>query len=126
MFATVQDVIFVGLALVVYAVEVWALVDAAVTRPEAFLAAGKRTRGLWLLLLGGAAVAGFLATPRPLGLELMPADGGTAAQLGLPSLIAWGAVVPAVIYLANVRPLVRAHSRLQPPRRGDEARPRHG
>ena len=107
MIATSQDVVLVGFALVLLAAEVWALVDAAAWRRGAFPAAGKRAKSFWLLLLGGAAVSGFLVTPRPLGLELMPMDGGTAAQLGLPLLIQWGAIVPALVYLANVRPLVR-------------------
>ena len=87
--------------------EAFALADVAARRPGAFLAAGKRSRVLWLLLLAGAAVAGFLVTPRPVGLELMPMDGGTAAQFGLPVLIQHGAIVPALIYLANVRPQLR-------------------
>jgi hypothetical protein len=103
MIATIQVLLFLGLALVALALEVWALVDAAGRRPEAFSYAGKRTRSFWLLLLGGATLAGFLALPPPLGLGIMPL------------MIMLGAVVPAGVYLADVRPAVRGYRR--PPRR---------
>ena len=108
MIANIQVLLFIGLALVTFVLEVWALLDAATRRPEAFLAAGKRTRTFWLLLLGGAALAGFLALPPPLGLSL------------LPTLVMLAAVVPAAVYLADVRPAVRSHGRgrRQPPGRG--------
>ena len=108
MIATIQVLVFLGLALVGFAVEVWALVDAASRRAAAFTAAGKRTRGFWRLLLGGGALAGFLAIPRPLGLGLMP------------TLILLGAVVPAGVYLGDVRPAVRGYGggRRRPPQRG--------
>jgi hypothetical protein len=105
---TVQVVLFLGLALVGLALEVWALVDAAGRPAQAFSWAGKRTRNFWLLLLGGAALAGFLALPPPVGFGMMP------------TIIMLGAVVPAAIYLSDVRPAVRGFrgGRRQPPGRG--------
>jgi hypothetical protein len=104
--ATIQVLLFLGLALVALGLEAWALIDAASRRAEAFSYAGKRTRGFWLLLLGGATVAGFLAIPAPLGLGIMPV------------IVMLAAVVPAGVYLADVRPAVRGYGRGRRPGQG--------
>lgn len=108
MIGTIQVLLFLGLALVAFGIELWALVDALGRRPEAFSWAGKRTRTFWLLLLGGAALLGFLALPPPVGLGMMPI------------LIMLGAVIPAAVYLGDVRPAVRGYrgGRRRPPGRG--------
>lgn len=102
MIATVQGLLFLGLALVALVLEVWAFGDAVGRRREAFTWAGKRTRTFWLLLLGGAALAGFISLPPPIG-------GGY-----LPTMVMLIAVVPAAVYLGDVRPAVRSYG----PRQG--------
>ncbi|RPF27350.1 DUF2516 family protein [Georgenia muralis] len=103
MLGNVQLLIFLLLAVIMFALEVWALVDAATRPAPAFLAADKRTKNFWLALTGVAAAIGFIAIPPPLGLGLM---GG---------FLQFVAVVPAAVYLADVRPAVRGY---RPPRQG--------
>lgn len=93
---TLQYYIVLALSLVAFAVEVWALVDALRQRSDAFVAAGKLTKPLWLIILGVAAALGFLG---------LPFGGGTFSNpLGLLSIVA---VVAAAVYLTDVRPAVR-------------------
>lgn len=105
MIATVQSLLFLGLALVAFVLEAWAFGDAVVRRPQSFTWAGKRTRNFWLLLLGGAVLAGFLALPPPIGGGFMPV------------MVMLIAVVPAAVYLGDVRPAVRSYGPRQGRRR---------
>ncbi|GGL37871.1 DUF2516 family protein [Phycicoccus endophyticus] len=77
--------IVLALSLAALGVEVFALVDCARRRSDAFTAAGKRTKGFWLLVTGIATLVGVVAL------------GG----LGLLGIIA---VVAAGVYLADVKP----------------------
>ncbi len=107
MLANAQVLLFLVLALVLFGVEVWALVDAARRPAGAFLAAGKRTKRFWLLLTGAAAAVGFIAIPPPLGLGLFT------------GFLQFVAVVPAGVYLADVRPAVSSYGGgRRPPRSG--------
>ena len=88
-----QNYILVVLSLVIFAMEVFALVDAYRHRPEAYTAAGKLTKNKWLVILGIATLIGFLYLfSSPLGL--------------LPIL----GVVAAGVYLADVRPALQQFS----------------
>ena len=50
---------FLALGAVAFIVEAWAFID-AITRPgPAFVATGKQTKQLWLIILGVAAVVGL-------------------------------------------------------------------
>jgi Protein of unknown function (DUF2516) len=91
----VLGLIFQGLAIAAFALEVWALVDASRRRPDAFLAAGKQNKRLWLIILGFANLFGFAAAV------------GFLFEL---SIFAIAAVIAAGIYLADVRPAVRGLS----------------
>lgn len=82
----IETVIGVGL----FAMMLWALVDCFRTRPDAFPAAGKRTKQFWLLLTGGATLIGFLFMFSPFNLF---------------NLIA---IVAAGVYHADVRPAVKS------------------
>lgn len=95
---TIQQYLFVGLALVGLALEVWALVHAARTPTRSFEVADKRTKKFWLILLIAAALIGFLALPPPIGFSPLPVMFGLLA------------IVPAGIYLADVRPAVQRYS----------------
>jgi hypothetical protein len=96
-FSNLQYLIVVALALVAFGLEVFALVDAARTRSDAFVAAGKQTKNLWLIILSVAAALGFVALP-------VPGSGGLLGPLSFLSIVA---VVAAAVYLTDVRPAVR-------------------
>lgn len=85
-----QSTVALVLGLAALAVQVWAFVDALLNRPDAFVAAGKRTKGFWLLVTGVATAIGFVFFLNPFNLF---------------SLVA---IVAAGIYLTDVRPAVRA------------------
>ena len=82
---------FVALGLAAFVVEAWAFVDAIIRPAQAFPAAGKQTKPIWLLILGVAFVLGLYAA----------VYGGATGML---SVIAF---VAASIYLLDVRPKVR-------------------
>jgi hypothetical protein len=91
-----QFLIVLVLAVGALAVEVWALVDALRQSSNAFPAAGKLTKPLWLIILGIATALGVLALPVN--------GGGAISSLGFLSIIG---VVAAAVYLTDVRPAVR-------------------
>jgi len=80
-----QGYIVLALSLAALAVEAWALVDCLRRRPDAFTAAGKRTKSFWLLVTGLAVLLGVVA-------------------LGGLGLLAIVAIVAAGVYLADVKP----------------------
>jgi len=84
---------FEALSLAALVVEAWALVDALRRPAPAFLAAGKQTKPIWLIILGVATVVGL----------------GSSALGGftLISILPLAAFVAAAIYLTDVRPKVR-------------------
>jgi len=86
---------FVALAVAAFLVEAWAFID-AITRPaQAFVAAGKQTKVIWLIILGIAFVLGLYA----------------AAYGGVTGFLSVAAFVAAAIYLADVRPKVKEFRR---------------
>ena len=83
---------FLALGLAAFVVEAWAFID-ALTRPkQAFVASGKQTKPLWLIILGVAAVIGLA---------------GAVYGVGPTSILPVAAFVAAAIYLADVRPKVK-------------------
>jgi hypothetical protein len=84
--AQLQHWIVVGLSVVALGVEVYAFVDCLRRRPDAFPAAGKRTKAFWLLLTGVSVLIGVLALST------------------VPGLLAIVAIVAAGVYLADVKP----------------------
>lgn len=89
---TAQGTIALGLSLAILAMQVFAFVDALRHRPESYVAAGKRTKTLWLVLTGVAVLLGFLTLGNPLNLF---------ALIG---------IIAAGVYLADVRPALKAVS----------------
>jgi hypothetical protein len=84
---------FLALGLVAFVVEAWAFID-AITRPsQAFVASGKQTKPLWLIILGVAAVIGLA---------------GAVYGVGPTSILPVAAFVAAAVYLTDVRPKVRS------------------
>jgi predicted CDP-diglyceride synthetase/phosphatidate cytidylyltransferase len=84
-----QSTLVLILGLLALACEVFALVDALRHRPDAYLAAGKRTKNFWMILLLVAVVLGVITLFNVLNL------------FGLIGFIA------AAVYLADVRPALR-------------------
>ena len=83
---------FLALGVAAFGVEVWAFID-AITRPsQAFVATGKRTKRLWLIILGVAVVVGLA---------------GVVYRIGPTSILPVAAFVAAAVYLADVRPKVK-------------------
>jgi hypothetical protein len=84
--------IFFGLILLAaFAVELWAFIDVIRRPAAAFLAAGKQTKQIWLIISGVAAVLGL----------------AFAFYGGITNILAVVAFVAAAIYHADVRPKVK-------------------
>ena len=88
-FGSLNLVIGLVFAGVVVVLSVFGLVDAVRHRPDAFTAAGNRTKNFWLAILGLC-----------LALSLF----GFPAQFSLPWILA---VVGSGVYAADVRPALR-------------------
>lgn len=86
MFASLQNTILTLLGVGAFGLEAYAFVDAIRRRPDAFVAAGKRTKQLWTILLGVAALIGLVVIFSPLNL------------FGLL------AVVASAVYVTDVKP----------------------
>jgi hypothetical protein len=81
------------LLLIAFVVEAWALVDALRRPTNAFPAASKQTKPIWLIILGVATVIGL---------------GGVFGYLSLFSIIPIVAFVAAAVYHVDVKPKVKA------------------
>ncbi|MBK6886604.1 MAG: DUF2516 family protein [Tetrasphaera sp.] len=86
MFSTVQQAVALVLGVGALGLEGFALVDALRRRPDAFVAAGKKTKQFWTVLLGACAGIGIVVLFMPL------------------TLFGLIAVVAAAVYLTDVRP----------------------
>ena len=82
---------FIALATAAFIVEAWAFIDAIIRPAPAFVAAGKQTKTIWLIILGVAFVLGLSAA----------ATGGATGFLSVAAFVA------AAIYLVDVRPKVK-------------------
>ncbi|GAB2815394.1 hypothetical protein GCM10022221_11620 [Actinocorallia aurea] len=82
------------LAVIAFVLEVWALIDATRRPADAFPAANKQTKKLWLIILGVAVFFGLLS-----------AFGG----MGALAIFSLAAFVAAVIYLADIRPALKEY-----------------
>ena len=87
-FNPLQGTLLLVLSVLALGAEIFALVDAVRHRPDAYVAAGKRTKTFWLALLGVAVALGIIGF------------GG----LGFLTLIAF---VASAVYLTDVRPALR-------------------
>jgi hypothetical protein len=95
-FGVLQLIIVQALTVLAFGLEVFALVDAARTRPDAFVVASKQTKNIWLAILGVATAFGFITLPL--------FGGGVLSAFSFLSIVA---VVAAIVYLADVRPAVK-------------------
>lgn len=94
MIALIQMWILAVLALALLAVEVWAFVNALRFRPDAYVAADKRSKTFWSVLTGVSVLLGFLSLPYPIG-------GGSSMLFMLAGVIIAG------IFLADVLPALK-------------------
>ena len=92
-----QAVVFLAIALVIFALCAWSFVDALRRPAAAFPWASKRTRGFWLAITGAATAVSFVCIPAPIGVSF------------LDPIFGFAAAVAAGIYLADVRPAVRGY-----------------
>ena len=83
---------FLALGLAAFIVEAFAFIDAIRRPAQAFIAVGKRTKPLWLIITGVAAFVGL---------------GGALTGVGPTSFLPVIAFVAAAVYLADVRPKVK-------------------
>lgn len=90
---TVINWFFWILLLGAFVIECWAFGDALRRPSEAFPAAGKQTKPIWLIILGVAFVIGI---------------GGAVNYLNLLTFFPIVAFVAAAIYLVDVRPKVKS------------------
>jgi hypothetical protein len=88
--SSAQGIVTLLLGLAAFGAEAFSLVDAVRHRPDAFIAAGKRTKQFWTIVLGISALLGFVSV----GTFLL-------YSIGLIAIVAAG------IYLADVRPALR-------------------
>jgi uncharacterized membrane protein len=95
---SVSGLLLLGLALLAFATNAFALTDAIRQRADAFQAAGKLTKQLWLIITGVAAAIGFVY------LYYQLRSGSSPAVFSFPNIIAF---VASAVYLADVRPAVR-------------------
>lgn len=87
MFSGLASWILWAINLATLAAAVWAFASCLRSRPDAFPAIGRRSKGLWLALTGGAvivALAGFSAM----------------------SLLGIAAIVVSAVYLLDIRPRI--------------------
>lgn len=88
----IQNVILLAGAIALFAVEAWAFIDALSHKPEAFVAASKQTKPMWLILLG-VALAAHMLIWNPI------------------SLLNIAGAVASLVYLLDVRPAIRSLTR---------------
>ena len=88
-FTSIQSLIMFAFGMAAVVLSVFGLVDALRHRPDAFTAAGKRTKNFWLAVLGVCVLLSLFGFPAP---------------FQIPWIIA---VVGAGVYAADVRPALR-------------------
>lgn len=89
-----QFYVQLALCLAVFGMAVWSLIRAARFSPEAYVAAGKRTKTFWVVITAVAAAFGFIALSQ-------------VNIVGLPGILAAGG---SVYFLTGVGPAVEAAS----------------
>lgn len=81
------------ISLALFVVQVWAFVDAASRRPQAFVAADKMTKPAWLIILGIALLAHVLFAGAPF------------------HILNLAGAVACIVYIVDARPAIRSLTR---------------
>jgi Protein of unknown function (DUF2516) len=87
---------FEALAVAALVIEAWAFIDATRRPAPAFVAAGKQTKPLWLIILGVATAIGLYAA--------------ASGNFSVISILPVAAFVAAAVYLTDVKPKVSGSS----------------
>ena len=88
-FQSFQSLVLYALGALALGAQIFAFIDAVRAPDRAYVAAGKRTKTFWLVVLGICLAAGIVIFPNVL------------------NLIGIASVVGAGVYLADVRPALR-------------------
>src|SRR5450631_2691194 len=88
-FTSIQSLIMFAFGVAAVVLSVFGLVDALRHRPDAFTAAGKRTKNFWLAILGVCVLLSLFLFPAPFSFQWIIA------------------VVGAAVYAVDVRPALR-------------------
>ncbi len=88
-FGSIQSTLVLVLGILALGCEVFAVIDVLRHRPDAFVAAGKRTKTFWTIVLAVALAVGVIVV------------------LNVLSFIGIIAFVAAAVYLVDVRPALR-------------------
>lgn len=107
MFNSLQAMIVLILSVAALVAAVWGFIDATRYPDTAYVAAGKKSKALWLIILGVAALIAFISLPWPLG-----RGGGIIGLLGIASIIG------IIYYFVDVRPKVSGAAPGAGPSRG--------
>ena len=83
---------FIALSVAAFGTEAWALIDAVIRPTHAFVAVGKQTKVIWLLILGVASAIGLFYA---------------MYSVSVISFLPVAAFVAAAVYLTDVRPKVK-------------------
>ena len=109
-FGSLQWLIMIVISVGALIASIWGLIDAARFQKSTYVAAGKQTKIVWVLILVAATAVSIISMPAPIG-----SGSGVFGFLGLASIIA------VAVYFAGVRPALLSHE----PRRGG-GQSRHG
>lgn len=90
---SIQSIIFLLIVVAIFAFTVVGLISSLLYSDEMYRAADKRTKKFWCLILGAAALVGFLAMP-PLS--------------AMPMFLTIIALIAVAVYWVDVRPALRS------------------
>ncbi len=91
-----QRLIFLGLTVAAFVVQIWAFIDCLRYRDENYRAVDKQSKKFWMILLGVGLAIALIALP-PLGMRII--------------ILNLAALVAAIVYLTDVRPKIKAVDR---------------
>ena len=100
----VLEYFFWLLLLIAFAMEAWALIDSLTVPVDAYAAASKQSKKLWMIILIVAVVVGGAYAVAPVALGASP----IALLLGSLPVAAF---IAAAVYLADVRPAVAPYKK---------------
>ena len=86
-FPVFQNIVMAAIWVVFAIIKIWAFIDCARQRQDAFPAVGRQSKVLWLVLTGIAALTGLILDPS--------------------NLIGIAGIVVALIYLFEVKPRIQ-------------------